>query len=84
VLDVGDLSDCEDLPELKERELDDDNESVDSDLSFYCWICLSCRLERSIYLLIKISLLEEVCSVAPCYLLLDIDIAVSVRQRSLS
>jgi len=31
-------------------------------------------LERSIYLLIKISLLEEVSSVAPCYLLLDIDI----------
>jgi len=30
---------------------------------------VSCRLERSICLLIKISLLEEVSSVAPCYLL---------------
>jgi len=37
VLDSGDLSDCEDLPELKEREFDNDNVSVDSDLSFYAF-----------------------------------------------
>jgi len=35
----------------------------------------SCRLERSVHLLIKISLLEEVSSVAPCHLLLDIHVA---------
>ena len=31
--------------------------------------CVSCRLERSMCLLIKISLLEEVSSVRACYLL---------------